>query len=159
MREIPEPKILSENDDVHVVQLSAAYPQNKYDSLIETCVATVSERGCRLNRMSNDGKPKKFSLSMEEMDVLCQAWSAFKDKQEKAIEAEVQRQQAMVDEAYAIAKEHPEIEIKEQCGSYDVRVPSIRFRYQRYAYGSEELLKQVEGALEALELYQASANA
>lgn len=153
MRDIPEPKIMSENKNVSVVQLSADYPQDRFDFVVEACNAIVTERGVRLNRMSSNGKPKRFHLSMEEMDALCQAWNDFNLKQEKAIEAEADRQQAMNDEAYAIAKKHPEIEIKDQIGSYAVSVPSIGFTYLRYAYDSEELLEEVQGALEALEAH------
>lgn len=141
-----EPIILAETEDQtrRLVQLEATHEVDRDGSLTLLYTASMTQGGAELRRISSSEPGQKFYLDCDVADAFCAAWTKFKADQEANEKAEKERKERVVAEAYAIARRHPAIEIKEGRGYWDVSIPSQAYRFMQPAYYPADFLTQVK---------------
>jgi len=143
--------ILHDEEDTRIVQLSQHF-------------ADMREMRARFNDMfavlvllKEDAKSKSFCLTAAESDAFCAAWPAFKAAQQAKAEAEEQRQQTIVEQAYTLAKEYPAIKIEESGAAWLVSIPGFwndSSYYGERSYGPDQLLEDVQKAIKVYQNHQ-----
>jgi hypothetical protein len=141
-----EPIILAETEDQtrRLVQLEASHDIDRDSSLSLLYTASLTQGGVELRRISSAEPSTNFYLDCDVADAFCAAWAKFKADQETNKQAEEERKNTLIAEAYAIARRHPAIEIKEGQGYWNVSIPSQAYRFRQPAYYPDDFLTQVQ---------------
>lgn len=167
-----EPKILAETEDQRrrLVELDAIHAA-EYEMSSVQYLAGITQSGVEFHRMSNTEPSTKFWLDACAADAFCTAWIDFKNAQIARAKAEEERQNTIIAEAYAIARKHTEISIKEiddvrddedeAVRSWIVSIPETGWNcpetgwncgmYPHWSYSADELLGHTKDALSALQ--------
>jgi hypothetical protein len=149
--------ILAENEDQTriYVQLQADHDVDYAGAASLIVTAELSEYGAKIHRISSGSKPKDMRLDAVAMDALAAAWLDLKAKKEAKVQAEKERKQALIKEAYALATRHPEIEIKANNDTkpdcWYVSIPSQRYEFCAASRTPEQLLEQVKACCAVLQ--------
>ncbi|HEX2614434.1 MAG TPA: hypothetical protein VHL10_03005 [Nitrososphaera sp.] len=144
-----EPIILDETKDQtrRLVQLEATHQIDDEGALSLLYLASLTLDGARLGSISSTGSPTSFWLDATAADAFCVAWTKFRADQEANKQAEEERKQALIAEAYAIAEKYPAITIKETGQScWRVSCPASGWLTAYPAQGAESLLRDVKSA-------------
>lgn len=149
-----EPIILAETEDQtrRLVQLEATHEVDRDGSLTLLYTASLTQGGAELRRISSAEPSTNFYLDSDVADAFCAAWTTFKADQEANEQAEKERKNTLIAEAYAIARRHPEISIEAGKGYWDVSIPSQGYGFRRPACYPEHLLEQVNCCLANLQV-------
>ncbi len=140
------PKYLLQSEEHTIALLS----QSLFDPMTELRAHTHDD-GATLMRISEDAGACTFTLSPAEADAFAMAWLAWRRQQYSAEQAEIRRLQEVKEQAFAIARDCPDIVIAE-AEVDDVWVVTLfeeRYLNDRYdgrSYGPDELLRNVQSA-------------
>lgn len=117
-----------------------------------------TEDGATLTHYESDEKPVALHFPNNAMQALIDAYTQWQADMQQAAEAEQKRQEAVIATAKQIAKENPGIKIKQSDSDdgrpWRVSAPDAGFEYHYPAYTADELLEQVQEALQALQNHQ-----
>ena len=124
-------------------------------------LADLSAAGSSLGAMKQGTFSFDFKLSASEMDALACAWLEFRESQRQAELAELQRQEEMRQQAFAIAGQYPEIHLlnkndgKDVAPWWEVSLPGLAVYFVNdAAQNPVSLLSQVKTCRDAWENHQ-----
>lgn len=154
--------ILHDSDEGRIIQLSL-HCQTSYQITVEMTTATMFPQVVDLVRMTSTSEPEKFTLTAMEADAFVKSWTLYQAEYRAKAQAEEQRKQEVIQEAYALCEQCPKIHIQEKetyteegekGKAWVVTVPDIGWSvgyYADWAYTADQLLKHVKEAKTAYE--------
>jgi hypothetical protein len=135
MSDTPNLKILQEATNLlnvdgctRIIELSAVY--GVYHGAAQT-FARLRSYGVELVHLSEQGKPRSFQLSSQEADVFVAAWTQYQLDYAEATASERAVQEQAREEAFAMARELPVIQIHDSDDRYWwVEIPVLHWQYR-----------------------------